>query len=108
MDVVLRNLVGKEAWVFMDDVVIYSYSLGEHAGRLPHVFDSFMRANLQLQPEKCNFAKTKITYLGYVLSQNGIEASEELHSQLKMSELFWVCVRFIGGWCHILQTLQNH
>ena len=30
---------------------------------------------LQLQPEKCVFAKDKVTYLGFELSYRGVEAS---------------------------------
>jgi hypothetical protein len=46
----------------------------EHAKRLATVFERFRRANLQLQLEKCVFAKGKATYLGFDLSYRGIEA----------------------------------
>ena len=35
---------------------------------------TFRRDNLQLQPEKCVFAKDKVTYLGFELSYRVIEA----------------------------------
>jgi len=38
---------------------------------------TFRRANLQLQREKCVFAKDKFTYLGFELSYRGIEASPD-------------------------------
>jgi hypothetical protein len=57
MDLVLRNLTGKSLWVFMDDVILYSDTTGEHAKKLGEVFERFRRANLQLQPPKCVFAK---------------------------------------------------
>jgi hypothetical protein len=72
-DLVLRNLIGHEAWVFIDDVLIYSDTVEEHAKRLANVFERFIKANLQLQPEKCAFAKDKVTYLGFELSYRGIE-----------------------------------
>jgi hypothetical protein len=75
MDLVLRNLIGYEAWVFIDDILIYSDTIEEHAKRLPNIFEWFKKANLQLQPEKCAFAKDKVTYLGFELSYRGIEAS---------------------------------
>ena len=42
---------------------------------LANVFERFRKANLQLQPGKCVFAKDKVIYLGYELSYRGIEAS---------------------------------
>jgi len=75
MDLVLKNLTGTECWVFIDDV--YSDTAEEHAKRLSDVFEWFRKANLQLQPEKCVFAKDKVTYLGFEWSYRGTEASPD-------------------------------
>ena len=75
MDLVLKNLTGTECWVFIDDVIVYSDTAEEHAKRLSDVLERFRRASLQLQPEKCVFAKEKFTYLGFELSHRGIEVS---------------------------------
>jgi len=77
MDLVLKNLTGSECWAFIDDVIVYSDTAEEHAKRLYDVFERFRRANLQLQPEKCVFAKDKVTYLGIELSYRSIEASPD-------------------------------
>ena len=53
------------------------YSLFRYSTRAcqeTNFFEPFRRANLQLQPEKCVFAKDKVTYLGLELSYRGIEA----------------------------------
>jgi len=77
MHLVLKNLTGTECWVCMDEVIVYSDRAEEHAKGLSDVFERFRRANLQLQPEKCVFAKDKFTYLGFELSYLGIEASPD-------------------------------
>jgi hypothetical protein len=56
---VLRNLVGTECYVFLDDVIVYCKSAKEHAARLEHVPGRFEEANLQLHPGKCAFANRK-------------------------------------------------
>jgi hypothetical protein len=76
MDLIVRDLTGKDCWVLMDDVILYSDTAEEHARKLGEVFDRFRRANLQLQPTKCVFAKD-VTYLGIEVSSRGIEASPE-------------------------------
>ena len=75
IDLVLKNLVETECWVFIDDVIVYSDTAEKHAKRLTDVFEWFRRAILQLQPENCICAKDKFSYLGFELSYQSIEAS---------------------------------
>ena len=37
------------------------------------VFDKLAKAGLKLKPSKCEFCKSKITYLGHIVSAAGIE-----------------------------------
>ena len=39
MDLVLRDLVGNECYVFIDDIIVYGNTIEEHARRLGHVLD---------------------------------------------------------------------
>jgi len=41
MDAVLKDLVGTECWVFIDDITVYSKSAEEHAARLWNVLHRF-------------------------------------------------------------------
>ena len=77
MDLVLRDLVGDECHVFIDDVIVFGNTIEEHASRLSHVLERFDRANLQLQPGKCVFAQPQVEYLGYIVSRDGIRASPD-------------------------------
>ena len=73
----MRDLLSKEAYVFIDDVIIYGDTTEENASRLSHVLERFDRANLQLQPGKCVFAQPQVEYLGYMESRDGIRASPD-------------------------------
>ena len=57
MDTVLKNLVGTECFVFIDDVIVLSSSAEEHARRLESVLQGFDQANWQLHPGKCASAQ---------------------------------------------------
>jgi hypothetical protein len=81
MGVVLKDLIGTKAWVYLDDVIIYSKTIEEHTKRLEHVLDRFDRANLQLQPSKCVFAQPEVKYLG------SIESGEELTACSEKTEV---------------------
>jgi hypothetical protein len=50
MDMVMKNLVGVECWIFIDDLIIFSRSAKEHALRLENVLQRLDKANLQLHP----------------------------------------------------------
>jgi hypothetical protein len=77
MDAVLKNLIGVELWVYIDDIIVFSDTAEEHARRLENVFQRFEKANLQLHPGKCVFAQPQVQYLGFVLSEAGVSASPE-------------------------------
>jgi len=73
VDAVLRNVVGTECWVFMDDVIIFSRSEQEHALGLKNISERFNEANIHLYPGKCVFAQPQVQYVDFALS--GFSAS---------------------------------
>ena len=73
MDRVLSGLQGIELFVYMDDIVVYGISLENHASKLRVLLGRLKEAGLALQPEKCHFLKRQITYLGHVISEDGVK-----------------------------------
>jgi hypothetical protein len=72
MNVVLSGLTGSRFFVFLDDTVVYARSLAEHDSKLREVFDRLRENNLKLKPEKCEFLRNGVSYLGHVISENGV------------------------------------
>jgi hypothetical protein len=59
--------------VYLDDILIFTNSLEEHC-RVTHlVLDHMREHKLHLQPEKSEFERTKIKYLGVIISHNKVE-----------------------------------
>ena len=50
----------------------------EHIERLRGLFEKLSAAGLRLKPSKCEFFKQKITYLGHIVSKDGIETEEKV------------------------------
>lgn len=73
MDNVLRDLIGKECLVYIDDIVVFSVSLEEHMEKLKKVFQRLREWNLKIQVDKCHFLKKEIEFLGHIVSQEGIK-----------------------------------
>ena len=73
----MENCLGKLhlSWciIYLDDIIVFSDSLREHLHRFRGVFAKLDKAGLKLKPNKCEFFKTRITYLGHIVSSDGIE-----------------------------------
>jgi transposase InsO family protein len=61
----------------MDDILIHGCSQAEHDARLHAVLSRLKSAGLTLNKEKCTWAQTKVTFLGHVVSAEGIAADPE-------------------------------
>lgn len=75
---ILTGLQGIKCFVYIDDVVIFSSSLEDHVKRLTDIFQRFRETNLKLNPQKCNFFRKEIMYLGHKCSMNGVEPDQRL------------------------------
>ena len=58
--------------IYLDDIIVYSKTPEEHLQRFEVVFEKISEAGLKLKPNKCEFFKSEITYLGHVVSNRGI------------------------------------
>lgn len=76
METVLAGLQWDLCLVYLDDIIIFSQSFDEHLVRLKEVFERIRKANLKLKPSKCHLLKSKITCLGHIISQQGIEPDD--------------------------------
>ena len=59
--------------VYMDDIMIFSKDMEEHRCVVKRVLSILQKHNLYLKPEKCEFEKNKVEYLGLVVSEGMVE-----------------------------------
>ena len=77
MTSVLRDYIGKFVFVYIDDIVIYSHNVEQHAEHLRLIFEKLEEHGLQLKRSKCTFASSKVDLLGYTISGDGISPQEQ-------------------------------
>ena len=59
--------------IYLDYIIVFSETPQEHIRRLHGVFQKLASVGLKLKPNKCEFFKKKITHLGHVVSEKGME-----------------------------------
>ena len=57
---------------YLDDIIIFSQDPASHIERLEAVFQKLKKAELKLMPSKWEFFKKKISYLGHIVSEEGV------------------------------------
>ena len=70
MDDVLAGL--EYCFCYMDDILVGSSSEEEHHRHLREVLTRLLKHGLVLNAEKCEWAKSKLSYLGHEVSASGI------------------------------------
>ena len=66
-------LAGQEGVLcHMDDVLIFGQDQQEHDSRLHAALQKIQEAGATLNPEKCEFSKQSLTFLGHIVNQHGI------------------------------------
>jgi hypothetical protein len=73
MNEVLRAFIGKFVVVYFDDILIYITSIDEHIDHLHAVFNALHDAHLFGNLEKCTFCTDRVSFLGYVVTPQGIK-----------------------------------
>ena len=58
---------------YFDDIMIFSELWQEHLGHLEEVFKRLQVADLKTSHSKCEFFKTQVHYLGFLVGTNGVQ-----------------------------------
>ncbi|XP_045026270.1 uncharacterized protein LOC123470258 [Daphnia magna] len=82
MDRVLGRLKWKMCLVYLDDILVFGKTFGEHQERLQQVLVALEKANLTLNLRKCVFGTSRVKHLGHVISGEGICPDPEKVSAL--------------------------
>jgi len=72
MDVLMSGLHLDVCLVYLDDIILFSRTVEEHLERLVRVLSRLRTAGLKLKPEKCSLMQRPVSFLGHVVSGDGI------------------------------------
>uniref|UniRef100_A0A3B1IT31 Gypsy retrotransposon integrase-like protein 1 n=1 Tax=Astyanax mexicanus TaxID=7994 RepID=A0A3B1IT31_ASTMX len=58
--------------LYLDDIIVFSSSVSQHLQRLEVVLGRLQKEGLKAKLEKCVFFQQEVSYLGHVISSNGV------------------------------------
>ena len=99
IDKVLRGL--HFCYAYMDDLLIASTTPDEHLQHVCLVFERLSKHGVVVNPHKCVFGVTSLTFLGHHIDQHGISPLQEKHATSHNHrpsgsyETLWVLSTFI-------------
>lgn len=63
--------------VYIDDMLVKSMIADQHLDHLSQAFSVLRKYNMKLNPTKCSFGVSCGKFLGYLVTQRGIEANPD-------------------------------
>ena len=75
MDEVVRDL--DFVYNYIDDILVASASPEEHVTHLRLLFERFQKYQVRINPGKCVFGASSLTFLGHIISPEGISPLPE-------------------------------
>ena len=121
MNEIFRDLIDEGVViVYMDDILIFTHSREEHKEVTRRVLEILRQHKLYLKPEKCQFEREEIEYLGLIISGRGVSMDpvkvqgvtdwptpkkvKEVQSFLGFVNFYR---RFIEGFSHMSRPLHD-
>lgn len=69
---VLREMLGKFVFVYLDDILVFSPNLSEHIQHVRQVLRALLKAKLFAKAEKCVFHTALVSFLGFIVSKGSV------------------------------------
>nr|XP_023870391.1 uncharacterized protein LOC111982992 [Quercus suber] len=72
-----RPQIGRNVEVYVDDMLVKSLDEGSHLDDLQETFETLRRYKMKLNSSKCAFGVSSGKFLGFMVSERGIEANPD-------------------------------
>ncbi len=70
---VLRDMLNQFAFIYLDDILIFSSSPNEHVEHVKKVLNRLLENHLYVKPEKCEFHVTQLQFLGFIIMPGHVQ-----------------------------------
>ena len=89
---------------YLDDIIVFSKTAEDHLDHLEKVFTALQQAELKIKASKCEFFKSHVYYLGFLIGESGkVEAINKITTPTSIEE-----VKHFNGMCSYYQKFIPH
>ena len=95
---------------YLDDFIVFSRTAEDHIDHLEKVFAALQKADLKIKVSKCEFFKSHVCYLGFLIGESGVkcgkskvEAINKIATPTSIEE-----VRHFNGMCSYYHKFISH
>jgi len=74
---ILGGLKWKSCLVYLDDIIVFSQSAGEHVEHLREVFAALCGAGVSLKSKKFQLFQKEVEYLGHIVSRGQLQVQDK-------------------------------
>ena len=83
MQTVLSEFPWSNVIVYIDDILIMSKTIDQHLDLVGKVLSTLDQHNIKVKPEKCEFFKSEVDFLGHHISQSGISKQKKYMDKVR-------------------------
>lgn len=73
----MTGLTPEIYFIYLDDIIVFSFTIDEQIKRLEIIFDRMREANFKFKPSKCKLLQSEVKYLGHITDEKGIRADPD-------------------------------
>lgn len=77
MTKIFKSLIGHTGEVYIDDIVVESETGNKYTQHLEEIFRLLRKYGMKLNPSKCAFRVSASKFLGFIVTQRGIEVNPD-------------------------------
>ena len=72
-----RDMIDLGVVIKLDDILIYSKNEQDHVAVVKQVLERLQEHQLTIAPDKCEWHRSRVNFLGYIISPEGVEMDQE-------------------------------
>jgi len=76
IDMILGGLKWRSCLVYLDDIIVFSQSAGEHVEHLREVFAALRGAGVSLKANKCHLFQEEVEYFGHIEGRGQLQVQD--------------------------------
>ena len=73
MNEIFRDMIALGVVIYLDDILIYSENEPDHVALVKRVLERLQEHQLGIAPDKCEWHRSRVNFLGYNISPEGVE-----------------------------------